>query len=421
VIVALLVARMALAGVFVVAGAAKLADLPAAQVGAAGLGVPRAVVGIGVPALAAFEALVGAGLVPPWSSRYAAVAGAVAVLGLTAVAGHAIRRGRRPACGCFGSLGSGLIGPASLVRNAIIVAASALVAAAGRADPRAMSAGWADQVSAITITGLVLLALLAVVTAGLERSNGRLRAERDAAVARLARPAAGQGNRNDQGAAAQPLLPIQRAALPVDQVMLRTAEGRAVPLRESLGPASLAVFVRPECGFSRRLLPELAAARPLHAPALVVICHGDPRDLGLDDLPVPVLADPTGTAGAALGARGTPAAVLTRAGRPAGAAVAGAESVLALARGETPVPRGCGCGTPRAVRRISDGGQGRAALVITKDLCTYTTIILRQDKILRAHRTENRVTSLRMICWVSSCRERGRRAARSRRGRRRCR
>ena len=355
-IVALLVARMALAGLFVVAGAAKLADLPAARAAAVGLGVPRSVVEIGAPALAAFEVLVGAGLVAAWSSRYAAAAGAVALLGLTAVAGHALTRGRRPVCGCFGNLGNGLIGPATLMRNAVIVAVSALVAAGERASPSARPPGWADRASAITITGLVLLAVLAVVTIGLERSNGRLRAERDAAVSRLARAAADQENRNGQGAAPQPLLPIQRAAPPVDQVMLRTAEGGAVPLRESLGPASLAVFVRPECGFSRRLLPELAAARPEHAPALVVICHGDPRDLGLGDLPVPVLADPTGTAGAALGARGTPAAVLTSAGRPVGAAVAGAESVLALARGQTPVPRGCGCGTPRAARRFPDGG-----------------------------------------------------------------
>jgi hypothetical protein len=393
-IVALLVARMALAGVFVGAGAAKLADLPAARTAAVGLGGPRSVVEIAVPALAAFEVLVGAGLVAAWSSRYAAAAGAAAVLGLTAVAGHAVARGKRPVCGCFGNLGSGPIGPATLMRNAVIVAVSALVAGE-RANPLARPPGWADRASAITITGLVLLALLAVVTIGLERSNGRLRAERDAAVSRLAREAADQESRNGQRAAAQPLLPIERAAPPVDQVMLRTAEGRAVPLRESLGPASLAVFVRPECGFSRRLLPELAAARPEQAPALVVICHGDPRDLRLDDLPVPVLADPTGTAGVALGARGTPAAVLTSAGRPAGAAVAGAESVLALARGETPAPRGCGCGTPRAVRRIRDGGPGGTALVITKDLCTYTTIILRQEKILRDHRSYNRVTSLR--------------------------
>ena len=348
---ALLVARMALAGAFVVAGAAKMADLPAARVAAIGLRVPRAVTGAGTPALAAFEVLVGAGLVPAWSSRYAATAAALAVLGLTAVAAHTIRRGRRPDCRCFGSLGGGRIGGGTLIRNAVIVSVSALVAAAGWADPGALSPARPDRVSAMTITALVLLVVLAVVTAGLERSNARLRGERDAAVGRLASATTDAGGRNGQRAAAQPLLPIQRAVPPVDGVVLRAGDGREVPLREALGPGSLAVFVRPECGFSKQLLPELAGTRPAHAPALVVICHGDPRDLEVGGLELPIWADPAGAAGSALGARGTPAAVLTRAGRPAGTAVAGAAPVLALARGDVPVARGCGCGQARAVPR----------------------------------------------------------------------
>ena len=353
---ALLVARMALAAAFVLAGAAKLADLPGTRVAAVGLRVPPAVAGAGAPALAAFEVLVGAGLVPARSSRYAATAGALAVLGLTVLAGYAIGRGRRPDCRCFGSLGRGRIGGATLIRNAAIVAVSALVAAAGWADPGALSPGRPGWLSATTITALVLLVALAIVTAGLERSNARLRGERDAAVGRLASATVDTGGRNGQRAAAQPLLPIQRAVPPVDGVVLRTGDGRAVPLREALGPGSLAVFVRPECGFSRRLLPELAGTRPAHAPALVVICHGDPRDLEAGGLELPIWADPAGAAGSALGARGTPAAVLTRAGRPAGAAVAGAAPVLALARGDVPAARGCGCGRARA--REGGGGVG---------------------------------------------------------------
>lgn len=364
-IIALLVARIALAGVFVVAGAAKLADLAAARAGAVGLGLPLSVVRLGIPALAAFEVLVGAGLVPARSARYAAAAAAVAVLGLTAVTAYAIRRGRRPDCGCFGSLGSGRIGPATLIRNAVLITVSALVAAAGWADAGALASRPPERLSAAVITGFVLLMALTVVTAGLERSNGRLRAERDSAVAGLARATADAGN--GHRAAAAPLLPIQRAVLPVDRVTLRAADGRAVSLREALGPASLAVFVQPECEFSRRLLPDLAAARPANAPALVVICHGDPDDLDRAGLELTVLADPAGTAAAALGARRTPAAVLTRAGRPAAAAVAGAGPVLALARGETPEPRGCGCGAPRTARPTPTNGQGQTAAMITKD------------------------------------------------------
>ena len=73
------------------------------------------------------------------------------------------------------------------------------------------------------------------------------------------RPARAEPERSGSGRSAA--VPIQRAVLPVDGGVLRAGEGREVPLRESLGPGSLAVFVRPECGFSRRLLPELAGAR----------------------------------------------------------------------------------------------------------------------------------------------------------------
>jgi hypothetical protein len=519
--VALLVARIALAATFVVAGAAKLADLPGARAAAVGLRVPRSLASAGVPALAGLEVLVGSGLIPAGSSPYAAAAAALGVLGLTALAASAILRGLRPECRCFGSLGAGRIGGVTLIRNAMIFAVSALVAISGWKHPGETSSGRPDGLSATTITGFVALLLLTVVTTGLTRSNARLRVQRDAAVARLgalgaaaepadpanalehARPgpldtggaptggggleigseapgfrleniAGGDisledilspGNRamltfvhmrcgecarlianlaawqrrhaseltiavvaagkrsatvakaiqhglervghdperavfaafgvartpaavlldpdgmvvspiaygtagistlvaglpggrlaagasatieasaqNGHRAEARPLLPIQRPLLPAEQIVLRTVDDRALPIQQVLGPTSLAVFIRPECIFSRRLLPELRAPRPAHAPGLVIICHGDPQDMGLSELQLPVFVDTSGAAGPALGTRGTPAAVLTRSGRPAAPAVSGAAQILALARGEIPVNGDCGCG-----------------------------------------------------------------------------
>ena len=68
------------------------------------------------------------------------------------------------------------------------------------------------------------------------------------------------------------------------------------------------------------------------------------REMGLGDLQLPVFIDTSGAAGPALGARGTPTAVLTRSGRPVAPAISGAIRILALARGETVVPNDCGCG-----------------------------------------------------------------------------
>jgi hypothetical protein len=351
--VLLLACRLALAGTFLVAGSAKLADLPGARAAAAGMRVPRPLARAGMPALAGFELVIGLGLVPAPSARYAAVAAAVTLLGVTAVAGSAIARGLRVECHCFGRLGGGRIGAATLVRNAAILALSAFVAIGGWAYPGATAPGWLDRPAA-TIAEFAALLLLAAATAGLALSRG----PRDAPAARPASPGIGSATpdfrrqappRGDHRAGAQPLLPIRRPIPPAEQIVLRAVDGRAVGLQALLGQASLAVFIRPECIFSRRLLPELQklpARSAANAPGLVLICHGDPRDMGLGELRLPVFADISGAAGPALGAAGTPAAVLTRSGRPVAPPVSGAARVLAAARGETPAPADCGCARP---------------------------------------------------------------------------
>jgi methylamine utilization protein MauE/AhpC/TSA family protein len=515
--VLLLACRLALAGTFLVAGSAKLADLPGARAAAAGMRVPRPLARAGMPALAGFELVIGLGLVPAPSARYAAVAAAVTILGVTAVAGNAIGRGLRVECHCFGRLGGGRIGAATLVRNAAILALAAFVAIGGWAHPDATAPGWLDRPAA-TIAEFAALLLLAAATAGPALSKARSRGPRDAPAAppdvpgaaagsaEFARTAGhgGPGPRHRSGvpasvtgpgigsaapdfrlddlaagtlslrgilsagdrvmlafvdmrcgecvmlirhlagwqrrqvpgltiavvaagersatvtkatqhrlervghdpdrtafgafgvlrtpaavlldpdgtvrspviygtagisslvaglsararttaqarlpderrAEAKPLLPIRRPIPPAEQIVLRAADGQAVGLLALLGPASLAIFIRPECIFSRRLLPELQklpARDAATAPELVLICYGDPRDMGLGELRLPVFTDISGAAGPALGATGTPAAVLTRSGRPVAPAVSGAARVLAAARGETPAPADCGC------------------------------------------------------------------------------
>jgi hypothetical protein len=527
--VLLLACRLALAGTFLVAGSAKLADLPGARAAAAGMRVPRPLARAGMPALAGFELVIGLGLVPAPSARYAAVAAAVTILGVTAVAGSAIGRGLRVECHCFGRLGKGRIGAATLVRNAAIFALAAFVAIGGWAHPDATAPGWLDR-PATTIAEFAALLLLAAATAGPALSKARSRGRRDTPAARpdvpdvpgvpgvpdvpgaaagsaeFARtaghgrpgprhgsgvPASGTGPGigsaapdfrlddlaggtlslqgilsagdramlafvdmrcgecmmlirhlagwqrrqvpgltiavvaagersatvtkaaqhrlervghdpdrtafgafgvlrtpaavlldpdgtvrspviygtagisslvaglsararttaqarlpDERRAEAKPLLPIRRPIPPAEQIVLRAGDGQAVGLQTLLGPASLAIFIRPECIFSRRLLPELQklpARDAATAPELVLICYGDPRDMGLGELRLPVFADISGAAGPALGATGTPAAVLTRSGRPVAPAVSGAARVLAAARGETPAPADCGC------------------------------------------------------------------------------
>src|SRR4051812_12881239 len=83
------------------------------------------------------------------------------------------------------------------------------------------------------------------------------------------------------------------------------------------------------------------ANRPEGAPKLLVVSAGTVEDNRAMGLHAPIVLDQSFAAGQAFGASGTPSAVLVDPqGRIASPVVAGAPSVLALARGEVPSPAG---------------------------------------------------------------------------------
>jgi len=98
------------------------------------------------------------------------------------------------------------------------------------------------------------------------------------------------------------------------------------------------LFWNPGCGFCRQMLDDLKAWEanpPAGAPKLLVVSTGtvdENRALGLR---APMVLDQSATIMSAFGATGTPMAVLVDAqGRIASEVAAGAQAVLALARGE---------------------------------------------------------------------------------------
>jgi peroxiredoxin len=282
--VALLAARVALAGTFVVAGAAKLADLPGARAAALGMRVPQSLAGVGMPALAGFEVVIGLGLIPARSARYAAIAAAVTILALTALAGSAVARGLRPECHCFGRLGAGRIGGGTLIRNAAIFAVSAFAAVGEWEHPGAAPARGLGRLSTTTIAVSAALLLLAAVTARLARSNAGSRARRRAAIARPdasgatvepADPATGlepacPGLLNSDG------MPPHQAALGVGSAapdfLLDDVAGGTLSVTgiRSSGNRVLLTFVHVRCGECAMLMPSLAAWQLRHALGLTI-------------------------------------------------------------------------------------------------------------------------------------------------------
>jgi uncharacterized membrane protein YphA (DoxX/SURF4 family)/peroxiredoxin len=125
---ALLAARLLLAFVFLLAGAAKFFDPLGFRKSLREFGVPLALAKLSMVLLPVLEFLIGVALVPGGLAWYGAC-GALALLTLFLIAlGISIMRGRKPACRCFGQLHSKPVGLPELSRDtALAVCAAWLV------------------------------------------------------------------------------------------------------------------------------------------------------------------------------------------------------------------------------------------------------------------------------------------------------
>jgi uncharacterized membrane protein YphA (DoxX/SURF4 family) len=118
--IALLLARLLLALVFAVAGAAKLADREGSRGAVVDFGVPSALAAPLGLLLPLAELAVAATLLPASTAKWGAL-GALALLSVFVV-GISINlaRGRTPECHCFGQLHSAPVGWKTLARNVLL-------------------------------------------------------------------------------------------------------------------------------------------------------------------------------------------------------------------------------------------------------------------------------------------------------------
>jgi thiol-disulfide isomerase/thioredoxin len=106
--------------------------------------------------------------------------------------------------------------------------------------------------------------------------------------------------------------------------------------------ATLLLFWNPSCGYCQQMLPDLqdwASAPPPGAPQLVVVSNGSVQEARGMQVRARILLDPKHQAGAAIGAHGTPMAVLLdESARIASEVATGAQAVFALARAQAASP-----------------------------------------------------------------------------------
>ena len=138
--------RVAVGVVLLLAGFTKLRQ-PAWAAMAGAFGTPRRL----VPVVPWTELVIGALLVTGAAGRIPVLAALALLAAFTAAVASRLAAGRRAPCGCFGEASPAPIGPATLVRDVVLLAA-ALVALGGSASP-------APAVVAGAVAGLAFVGL----------------------------------------------------------------------------------------------------------------------------------------------------------------------------------------------------------------------------------------------------------------------
>lgn len=291
--------RLALAAVFALAAAAKLADRAATRDALIGFGAGPRLAAPGTWALPLTELAVAALLVVPATARW----GGSAALAVLAVFTAALVRAGQPDCNCFGALGGGIAGR-PLARNAVLAGAAAVVALPAPATALA--------------AGLALALAAAIVVTRRRVRTGRTR------------PAGAPAGHAPAPADALPTVPPVGA--PAPRFALPAIAGGWVTLDDLLLDERpvLLVFSDPACAACEALPARLADLRDGTAGELTIalVTRGSP-----DDGPfAPVLVQSEHEVARAYGAGHVPSAVLVDPdGRVASALAVGEHAIERLA------------------------------------------------------------------------------------------
>jgi uncharacterized membrane protein YphA (DoxX/SURF4 family)/peroxiredoxin len=330
----LLLSRLAISVVFVVAGAAKLADLPGSRRAVRDFGVPPKLADALGTALPFAELAVGIALLPNRTAWWGAVGAMVILLVFLVGISLNLAQGRQPDCHCFGQLHSAPVSWKTLVGDGGLALLAAFVVWQGRDDP-----GSFDGLYAMTSTEILLLtiAVIALIIAVIEgwflrrvlQEQKQILMRLEVLERRVAPSHAPHRERPDDG------LPV---GTPAPTFQLPDLEGKIHTL-DSLRPRRkpmVLLFSDPACRTCAELLPDVAFWQEEYASELmiVVISRGAPEanQVEIEDYALQnVLLQSDREVSRAYGCQGTPAAVLIRADGMIGSPLAiGADEIEAL-------------------------------------------------------------------------------------------
>jgi peroxiredoxin len=327
----ILVARFALAAVFVVAAVGKLADRGGSQRAVEQFGVPGAVAGGVAFALPFAELAIAASLIFSDRAAWAAVGAAALLAVFCAAIVRSLARGATVDCHCFGSVASAPVGRATLARNAGLIVVAGFIAVAGWHDSGDSLATVIGSLGAATIVIAVAVVVQSAFSWQLFQQNGRLLQR----VSKLEATVAGSPeDDDDRPLAAGDIAPTFE---------LPDLQGVRHSLDELLssGVGVLLAFTDPDCAHCNPLLPALGAPRSDTEPQVVVISRGSyaENDAGAQEHGIaPMLLQEDMEIAVAYRVFGFPAAiVIDSSGRIASPAAVGQQAVLGLLDGASEI------------------------------------------------------------------------------------
>lgn len=339
---ALLLARLLLAAVFLLAGVAKIGDAKGSIQALKDFGIPARIAPVLSLSLLAAEIAAGVCLIPMDLAWYGAW-GALALFSIFLIAiGIAMARGRNPECHCFGKLHSAPIGWQIVIRNGVLAALAGWLVLRG--PSRVGPSVWTHVASAgenerklFILAGCVMCFLFFRALRG--RPSVEAAVAEEPETPELETPDADAQLETEPEASPKPAppLPVTRQSKPRDPELQRMIDaGKGLPigvaaptfalpniagqrcslqsLRED-GKILGLVFISPHCDSCRALVPYISRWWREHAQTLTfaIISRGTPAQnleklRGLD--PARILLQHAFELSDSYGVRSTPAVVL---------------------------------------------------------------------------------------------------------------
>ena len=297
--------RLALAGIFIVAGLTKLRHLQRTREDFAALGLPAWIVPTASVLLPIIELAVAAMLlIQPLADLGAGCA--LGLLGLFAIViAFNLWRGRHPACACFGSLSRSRIGAGTLLRNILLMAAAGTLLIPPSAIPAFdVPSTTSALVIASMLVGCVIL-FQAWWVLQLSRQQGRLllRIEQLEQVLHMAPTP-------EPEPVTLPRSPELAGQL-APALTLHDVAGRRISLQALRGRPTLLLFFDASCQHCRPLLKRLHTWQPATQVIVFVAGVAGGQSDSVEPAPgITVVADEAPSAMQTFGVMGTPAAIL---------------------------------------------------------------------------------------------------------------